>query len=200
MGGIGIILLSSILSFIVSVGFTIVALKLSRGETAELREILPPVKLFWQYFLSSLAVGLIACAGFALPIIVGGIIALVLHGAGLPGIAVFAPLVAGAIVGIGIAVWIALQYFFVRFVSVDGVRPVRDILTASSHMSQGVKGHLLLFLLAIAVISVLGVISVIGMLISIPLTIFAIAYAYLHLAGHVAPSAHHESSLPSAVE
>lgn len=58
-------------SFVISTGFTLIALKLARGEEARLGDLLPPGELLWRYLLVSILVGVIVVAGIILLIIPG---------------------------------------------------------------------------------------------------------------------------------
>jgi len=60
-----------IIGVVVGIGFTHIALKLAKGESAVYRDILPPAKLGWDYVLASFLTGLIIFGGLILLIIPG---------------------------------------------------------------------------------------------------------------------------------
>jgi hypothetical protein len=185
-GSVAVTAVGTIIAYVLGVGFTIITLKISRGHAAELREIVPPMKLFIQYLLASLAVWLMALAAIVAGILAGGVITFAFRAGGLHGAAVLFPLIIGTVAGTAGALWVLLRYFFVRFAAIDGERPIRSILSGSAELSANIKGQLLLFIIAIAAINILGALTVIGLLLSIPLTLFAIAHAYLHMSGKLA--------------
>lgn len=76
-GGFGIIgLLLVIASIIVSIGYMIISLKVSRGEAVSIKDIIPPGKIGFNVFLVSILAGIIVVAGLILLIIPGIYLAL----------------------------------------------------------------------------------------------------------------------------
>lgn len=58
-------------TIVLDIGYTIVGLKIARGHSVVMRELIPPAKLFWNVFLASLLVGVIVLGGLVLLIIPG---------------------------------------------------------------------------------------------------------------------------------
>ena len=173
----GIMIFGAIIEVVLGTGFTIIALKLARGEHTTFREIIPSGRLLWQYIATAVLVGLMMLVCVGIPVGVG--VLLMLGGGGISG------LVIGGIIGGAIAILIVLRYFFIKIVSIDGVRPIKEILSTSAKLSDGIKWQLLLFLLVIALINILGALTVVGLLLTIPITLFAMTHVYLKL---LAPS------------
>ncbi len=77
----------------VGVGFTLVTLKIAKGEHVEYADVIPPLKMVWQYAAALLIAGFLMVIGFILLIIPGIYFALrfsmvrfaVLDGAGIVG-------------------------------------------------------------------------------------------------------------------
>lgn len=63
--------LLTVVSVILSAGFTLITLKLARGQHASWRQLIPPAPLVWTYFLASLLVMLIVVGGLILLIVPG---------------------------------------------------------------------------------------------------------------------------------
>ena len=82
-----------IAELVVGVGFTLVTLKIAKGEHVEYTDVMPPPKLVWEYTIASVLAGLLIALGFILLIIPGFYFALrfsmmrfaVLEGAGIMG-------------------------------------------------------------------------------------------------------------------
>lgn len=102
-------------------------------------------------------------------IIVGGIILLI-----VPGI-----------------IW-ALRYMFVPYLVVDRKLGVRDAMKESARITMGHKWQLLGLMCLVVLVNILGLIAlIVGLLVSIPVTMFALAHAYRtleHAASEVAPA------------
>jgi uncharacterized membrane protein len=65
-----------IVSTIISIGFTKIFIKLSRGEKAEFKDLIQHYKLFWKYLISRIVTGTIFIVGLILLIVPGIIFAL----------------------------------------------------------------------------------------------------------------------------
>jgi hypothetical protein len=65
-----------ILSIVISVGFTIIAIKLAHGHEAHYRDLFPWNRMVWLYFLASALAGLAVVGGLILLVIPGIIVAL----------------------------------------------------------------------------------------------------------------------------
>jgi len=81
----------AVVGVIVGTGFTLIALKIAKGEAAVFKDIVPPMRVVWYVFLASLLSGILVFAGLILLIIPGIYFALrfsmvrfaVLEGAGV---------------------------------------------------------------------------------------------------------------------
>jgi len=89
---------------------------------------------------------------------------------------------AGLILLIVPGIYWALKYQFYMYLIVDKDVGAVDAIKRSGQITQGEKGHLLLFWLAVIGINLLGAIACgIGLLITIPLTFLAHAHIYRRL-------------------
>jgi uncharacterized membrane protein len=182
----------AVLGVVLGAGMTLIFLRLARGERAHYRDIVPAMRLVWRYFLASVASGVISF----LPIMAGGLAALILlvsSGAVNPGggfstamgvgagVALAALVMAVAVV---CTVYLALRYSFARLAALDGAR-VGDSLRQSSKLTHGVKWHLVLFVLALIAVNLLGLlVFIVGLLVSVPVSVFAFVHVYLKLKAH----------------
>jgi len=60
-----------VVSVIIGTGFTVITLRLARGEATSYRDLIPKAQLVWTYFLASLLSGLIIFGGLILLVIPG---------------------------------------------------------------------------------------------------------------------------------
>ncbi len=60
-----------VVGLFVGVGFTIITLKLAKGEHTSYSDIMPPLKLVWHYFVANILSGLLVVIGFILLIVPG---------------------------------------------------------------------------------------------------------------------------------
>ncbi len=70
IGGIASLVLG-VVGIIVGTGFTLITLKIAKGEVAVFKDIVPPMRLVWYVFLASVLVGILTVAGLILLIIPG---------------------------------------------------------------------------------------------------------------------------------
>jgi hypothetical protein len=61
----------AVLSIVLGAGFTLIALKLAKGEHASLADLVPRARLVWHYFCASVFAGVIIVGGLILLIIPG---------------------------------------------------------------------------------------------------------------------------------
>jgi uncharacterized membrane protein len=69
IGGLGFILLA--ISIVISIGYTIIGLKVARGEVASIQQLIPPANIAWKYFVVSIALGFLILGGLILLIVPG---------------------------------------------------------------------------------------------------------------------------------
>ncbi len=170
-----------VLEFIFSAGFTIIILTAARGEAVLLRNIIPPTRLLWQNLAALAIATALVILAMLVPLALGtlaGLALLALHASGILAAVVF---LAGILCGIAAGLYVGLRYAMARFVSVDGTYAVGEIIHRSATLSQGVKWQLLLFFAAILLINIIGILTIIGLLITLPVGLFAFAYLYLRL-------------------
>lgn len=182
-----------LVGLVVGVGAAVITLKIAKGHSAQYRELLQPVEFIVRFVLA----GFYAAVITALPVLAAAAIFVPL-GVLIAGpevvLAETAPtvltqqMVVGIVVaGIGIAIgvvgslYLALRYFMVRFAVVDGAG-ISESLKKSRHLTVGVKWKLVLFVLAAIVLNLLGLLAfLVGVLVTLPMTMFAHAYVYLKL-------------------
>jgi hypothetical protein len=70
IGGLASLALA-VAGIIVGTGFTLIMLKIAKGEAVVFKDIVPPMRLVWYVFLASLLVGILTVAGLILLIIPG---------------------------------------------------------------------------------------------------------------------------------
>ncbi len=142
-----------VLDIFLATGFTIIVLKIARGEDAYYKDLFPPLTVVVTYTFASLLASIIIAVGFVLLI--------------APGI------------------YFLLRFCMVRFAAVDGVS-IMESLKRSTRMTQGVRWHLLGFLLVLIGLNILGaILFLVGLLISVPVTMLAFAHIYQKLLPHV---------------
>lgn len=88
-------------------------------------------------------------------------------------------------------IMLALRWMFVQYLVIDKKLGVIAAMKESARITKGHRWQLLVFLLAIAGLNILGVLAlVVGLLVSVPVTTFALVHAYRtleHAASEVTP-------------
>jgi hypothetical protein len=189
--GVAASIVLTVAGIVFGAGMTLIFLRLSRHEHAKYTDIVPKFKLVWRYFCASLLSGIITM----LPLMAGGLVALVLlvstgavnvsEGTPVAGVA-WAFVLAGVIMLVALAatVYFAARYSFARFAALDGAA-ITDSLRKSTALSKGVKGRLVLLFIALVGLNLLGLLAlVVGLLVTIPISLFAFAHVYLKLKAH----------------
>ena len=83
-----------------------------------------------------------------------------------------------------------LRFFFVRFAIIDGARVIES-LGLSSTLTGGHKWHLLGFFIVIVLLNIVGaLLLIVGLLVTLPVSMLAMAQVYLILKGADHPHAH----------
>lgn len=188
MGGspLGVLLniVFAVVSLFVGTGFTLITLKIARGEPAVYRDIIPAYVLVWRYFLANLLVSLVI-GGLTIVAILIGIIVFTLLS--LVHMAAIAMLIAGLLVIAGVValIYIAIRYSFILFAVLDGAK-VMESIHRSAILTKGIKWKLAGFGLVVGLLNILGALCLlVGLLISAPVTGMALAKVYLILKARV---------------
>jgi hypothetical protein len=181
----------ALLGIVLGAGMTLIFLKLAKGERAQYKDIIPPMKLVWKYFCASLLAGIISF----LPIAAGALASLaLLISTGSIGFFEGAPInghegtFAGAtlimLVAACFAIYLAIRYSMARLAVLDGAAILQS-LSRSAKLTHGVKWRLALFALAIIGLNILGLIALlVGLLVTIPVSFLAFVHVYLKLKAH----------------
>jgi hypothetical protein len=162
-----------VLSIYIGAGFLVIALKLARGQDAHYRDLLPPSALVLNYFLASLLSGVIVLV----PLVV---LVLLLLGGRLGTWFGFALFMGGALCAL-LSAYFMLRYLFVKLAAVDGAG-ITGSLRASAAMTAGRKWHLVLLVLALVALNLVGLLClVVGLVVTVPLSVLALARVYIKL-------------------
>ncbi|HYF13012.1 MAG TPA: hypothetical protein VD928_01795 [Candidatus Paceibacterota bacterium] len=141
----------------VGVGITLISLRIAREESVSYRDILPPLKVVWNYLVASTLSGLLVLLGLFLFIIPG----------------------------VYFAMRYSMVRFAVLDLS-NKPGAILGSLKKSSEITNGVKWQILLFTVVIIVINILGaVLFLVGLLITVPVTMIAYAHVYDKLLNRV---------------
>jgi uncharacterized membrane protein len=158
--GLVALFIGIVVQVFVKMGSIKVALKVRDDVAAAAFSDLWAPEMFWQYFLASLAVGLMVAAGFILLIIPG--------------------------------IYLALRFIFVPYLVVDRKMGVGAALTESSRMTDGRKWQLLGFVALLILLNIVGaILLLVGLLVTMPVTMIALAHAYRtleHAVNEVVPA------------
>jgi len=141
-------------SIIIQIGYTKMFLKMADGETPKLEGLFTNYKIFWKYLGSSILVGLIVLGGFILLII--------------PGI-----------------IW-ALKYSFAQYLVIDSGTGVKASIKESGVITEGSKWKLLGFYILIGLLNMAAAMVTffiwqLGLIVTVPISMFATIYVYREL-------------------
>lgn len=182
----------------IGAGAMLIALRLSRSEHAHYRQLFLDWRLAVRYILS----GILAGIATFVPIFIGAVIAILTGLAtlgnfvsfseggaspvafGAAGIAGIIAILVIAIVTLAAAAYIALRYSMSRFEVLDGACIVES-LRKSTVITRGVKWKLLGFMIVAILLNILGaLLLLVGLLVTIPVTMLAMAHVYTKLKSH----------------
>jgi len=169
----------AVVEIILGVGAIVVALKLARGEHAEVRDIVPPPKIVVRAVLASFSAGVLVFLAVVIPFGISIGLFFVYPSAGIPLV-----IISGFFIALGVLAggYLTLRYILVRIAAVDLEEKVFDIVRHSARMTRGVKQNLLSFLIVVILLNILGAaLLFVGLLVTIPVTILAYAHVYLEL-------------------
>jgi len=186
----------AVVGVFIGAGATVIALKLARGEHTAYNQIWPDWRLVWRYFAS----GILAALAIFVPILIGGLIALLTGFATLGNLISFSEgqklefgamsaagivaIVIVALVALVVAIYIALRYSMSRFEVLDGAG-ILESLRKSATITRGVKWKLVGFGIVLGLLNILGaILLLIGLLVTIPISMIAMAHVYTKLRTH----------------
>src|SRR6185437_6057227 len=165
-----------VLSVILGIGFTVMTLKIAKGEHAEYADLMPPMNVWIAY----LAANILAAIVSVVPLLIAFIVCLAGY-AYLPGQAAIILCVVVAIIGFIVAAYLSLRYSFVRFAILEH-QDIIESLRTSARVTSGKKWWLIGFFIVIGLLNILGaVLLLVGLLVTIPVTMFAFAHVYIKL-------------------
>ena len=174
-----VVLAADLAEIAVSAGLIAISLKLSRGEPSSLRDLVPPFRTVLRYLLALLAAGLIVVLSMLLPLGIGiGIfIAFPSPRLGLATLAVIC-IAAGVLIGI----YLGVRYSLVRVAAIDRKDSISGILRTSMRLTRGFVWKIVLFSIVAALLNTLGaILFLVGLILTMPITIFAFTRLYLIL-------------------
>jgi hypothetical protein len=150
VGGLANIALA-VVGVILGAGFTRIILRLAEGHTALYRDLIPPGRLVWRFFIVSVLTGMA---------VVGGLILLVIP-------------------GFLLLVRLSMVRFIVVEQPPQMRGHFIEVLKRSWRMTHGHWWHLFGFFLVLAGLNIVGaLLLLIGLLISVPVTTLAWAHVY----------------------
>ena len=168
-----------VLAVVLGIGFTLIILRIAEGKAAVYQDVVPPVGVSVSYIGAVILAGIITAA----PLMVAALLCLIAFMV-LPTMAasvVCAVVVATAFV---MAVYLALRYMFVRFAILENTNVTKS-LAHSAHLTHGHKWWLMGFSLVLGLLNLLGaLLLMVGLLVTIPVTMFAYAHVYTKLKAH----------------
>lgn len=181
----------TLVGIVVGIGATVISLKLVEGKHAEYKDLLPRWGIIWRFVVAGFLVAVLV----AIPVVVGILVSVMAFFAAGGEVAALEPAVTnmppGAIaaafvpglITVLVALYLSLRFAAVRYAIIDGAGLV-DSLRKSWHLTQGVVLKLALFALAAVAANIAGaLVFMVGLLVSIPVTMLAMAHVYLKLKG-----------------
>ncbi len=143
---------------ILGIGFMVIALKLSRGQNALYKELIPRWAIFWRVFIAGIVTGLLTAIGLILLIIPG------------------------------IYLMLRFSMVNLSIIDGNGETGPLDALKKSSALTVGVKWKLLGLIALLILINLAGLLAlVVGLLVTVPLTVLIMSHVYLELLKRLEP-------------
>jgi Tfp pilus assembly protein PilP len=163
-------ILSSAASSLIYIGFTKISLRFCDGENPEVKDLFIHYNLLLKYFGASLLLAAIMAGAVGLMFV------------GIASASLGSLRAAPMLIGIALAIAVALSFMFFSYAVVDrGAGPL-NALRFSYLITKGAKLKLFLFILAAMGINILGsLLLMVGLLVTIPLTLVAVAHVYRRL-------------------
>ena len=167
-----------VLSTMLGIGFTLITLRIAQGKHVTYVDIIPALGVWLPYVGATILAGIVT----VVPAIVALIVGLVAY-AVLPIAAAMVVIAIVAAIGFVAVMYFALRYALVRFAILDDTDITKSLRT-SAHLMKGRKWWLVGFMITVCLINLLGVILLlVGLLVTIPVTMFAFAHVYVKLHG-----------------
>jgi len=168
-----------VLTVVLAIGFTNIVLKLAEGKHATYQDLVPPLAVWLSYLGAALLAVLIS----VLPLLAALLVCLVAI-ATLPQMLAMGVCVFVAAAALVASVYLGLRYAFVRFAILDDTDIIKSLRT-SAHLSKGIKWWLIAFTIVIVLLNLLGaLLFLVGLLVSMPVTLFAFAHVYVKMRSH----------------
>jgi hypothetical protein len=168
-----------VVSVVLGIGFTLITLRIAQGHHMTYQDIIPPMGVSIAYIGAALLSGIV----MVVPLIIGLIVGLVAY-ALLPMGASFVVCVIVGAAAVVATMYFGLRYAFVKLAILDDSDIVKSLRT-SAHLSRGRKWWLVGFLITVCLLNLLGaILLLVGLLITIPVTMFAFAHVYVKLHAH----------------
>lgn len=171
-------LVSWVLSVVTGLGIIKVALDVADGKKAEVSELFFAMKnlaLVGKYLLTSLLFGLIF-VGATLPIALAAFIGAILKLDSQIGTTLL--VLVGAVVLVG-AIFVSIRMQFWMYVLVEKRIWGMEVLKVSWAMTRGMVLNLILFSLVLALVNIVGaVLLLVGLLVTVPVSMLAMATVY----------------------
>ncbi|HEV8666867.1 MAG TPA: hypothetical protein VN665_03415 [Candidatus Paceibacterota bacterium] len=168
-----------ILSIVLGVGFTLITLRIAQGRHAAYADIFPPVNVWVSYLGATILAAII----MLVPLLIA-LVACLLAFAVLPQMAAMVAAAIIILIGAIAAAYFALRYALVRFAILDDSDITKSLRT-SARATIGHKWWLLGFSIVLCLLNILGaILLLVGLLVTIPVTMFAFAHVYVRLHGH----------------
>lgn len=169
------------LSVVLGIGFTLITLRIAEGKQVTYTDLLPPMGIWLPY----LGANILAAIVTVVPLIIA-ILGCLVAFAVLPATSVMVVVSVIAATGFVAAMYFALRYALVRFAVLDDADMVKSLRT-SARLTEGRKWWLVGFSVTVGLLNILGAaLFLVGLLITIPVTLFAFAHVYVKLHTHQA--------------
>jgi hypothetical protein len=167
-----------VLSTMLGIGFTLITLRIAQGKHVVYADILPSLGTWLPYMGATLLAGIV----MVVPLILALVVGLVAY-AVLPISAAMIVIAIAAALGALAAIYFALRYALVRFAILDN-NDITKSLHTSARLTEGRKWWLVGFTITIILLNIAGMLLLlVGLLVTIPVTMFAFAHVYVKLHG-----------------
>ena len=167
-----------VLAMVLGIGFMLITLRITEGKPVAYKDIVPPLRVSVAYIGANVLAAIVT----VVPLVAGLVACLVAY-ALLPTAAAMVAYAIIAAVALVAAAYFALRYALVRFAILDDGDIIKSLRT-SAHITEGHKWWLLGFAITLVLLNVVGaILLMVGLLVSIPVSMFAMAHVYVQLRG-----------------